>query len=128
MLEASTRTGPEDCPDAVSADATVLAAVAAFGVTVITNEAGVFASVPATGVTTGVTVTEKAESDFESTAAIRGVVLSSAVLVLVLPAQYELIQFVCDNISACTINDVIATLPKSSGNPTLGLTTHQILP
>jgi hypothetical protein len=82
------------------------------------------ASVPATGVT----VTENAWSDLESTVAIRDVVVSSAVFVLVLPAQYELIQFVCDKISACTINDVIATLPSISGNPTLGLTTHQILP
>ncbi len=68
----------------------MFAAVPEFGDTVITNEAGDLASVPATGVT----VIENAESDFESTAATRGVVFSSAVFPLVLPAQYELIQFV----------------------------------
>jgi hypothetical protein len=44
------------------------------------------------------------------------------------PDQYDDIQVVWVITEACTISEVTATLPSKSGSPTLGLTTHQILP
>jgi hypothetical protein len=78
---------------------------------------------------TGVTVTANAGAPCGVTAATFGAGFSIiAALFRHDPDQYEDIHVVCVITDAWTINEVTATLPSNRGRPTLGLTTHQILP
>jgi hypothetical protein len=102
-------------------EASAVTAVAGFGATVTTNDDSVVPSVAATGEM----LSTKAGSAFAATA---GAVTFSDVLTLAAPCQYDDIHVVSDMTDAWTSNEVMATLPRNNGSPTVGWTTHQILP
>jgi hypothetical protein len=100
-------------------------------VTETTNDVSLLPGTPGTGVT----VTEKAGAPRVAASATFAAAPSFAAAgapVTVLfrhePDQYAAIHGTFVMTDAWTISDVMATLPSRSGNPTEGLTTHQILP